>query len=67
MLGLGLLSFHRAAAVDYETIVLLLGTMSLVEYLCRGSLFEMLVSRAEGGIRSPSPWHRLRGPVQRGR
>jgi Na+/H+ antiporter NhaD/arsenite permease-like protein len=50
----GGLSLRRAvAAVNFETLLLLLGMMILVAYLRQGELFERVMDAAERRLRSP--------------
>ncbi|WP_029631260.1 anion transporter [Zavarzinella formosa] len=55
MLASGLLTFDEAvSAVDFATLVLLLGMMIVVAYLRRGGLFATLAGLALGRVRHPA-------------
>lgn len=55
VLAIGLLSFDDAVkAVDFATLVLLLGMMIVVAYLRRAGFFELLAGWALGRVKSPA-------------
>lgn len=54
MVGLGVIPLDEAyRAIDWNTLVLLLGTMIVVAHLRASGAFDLLVDRAAAGVRRP--------------